>query len=471
MSILRTAFLLIVAAFVSLLFAGRMTAGDLTREQQQWLSGGNRHDRDGWIYLRIAGEPRQRGFQHGYLLAHEIGRSLHEGRKEWEFGSGMTWEWLVKQGERILLPKVDAELLAEIDGMVEGLNAAGVATNRAEMVAYNGKIDLTGYWWPTVKDSLKLHAPDKPKESCSSFIATGSWTKDGTIVLGHNTMSGYVQADCNIILEIVPAQGHRILMQGVPGWIHSGTDFFITDGGLVGSETTIGGFSGFDVAGIPEFVRMRRATQDAASIDEWCAIMKKGNNGGYANAWLIGDVKTNEVARLELGLKYVGFERSKDGYFVGSNIAEDIRIRRLETDEKDTDIRISDVARRVRWKQLMRENKGKITVEMGEAFEADHYDPYLQQVRLGSRSLCAHWEYDTTDPTSAPFDPSGTVDGKVVDTRMAKEMKFAARWGSACGTAFDAKLFLAQHPQFDWMEGLLLSRGENPWTVFTAGEK
>ena len=90
-------------------------------------------------------------------------------------------------------------------------------------------------------------------------------------------------------------------MQTSPGWIHSGTDFFITDAGLVGSETTIGGFHGFSEWGIPEFVRMRRATQDAGNIDEWCEIMKKGNNGGYANAWLLGDVNTREIARLGAG--------------------------------------------------------------------------------------------------------------------------------------------------------------------------
>jgi len=43
---------------------------------------------------------------------------------------------------------------------------------------------------------------------------------------------------------------------------------------------------------------MRRATQDAPHIDQRCAIMKKGNNGGYANAWLIGDVNSGEIARL-----------------------------------------------------------------------------------------------------------------------------------------------------------------------------
>lgn len=461
--------LLIIVAAASPLSGG--PAPQLTPEQRGWVSGGNRHDRDGWIYIRIVGEPRVRGFQYGYLLAREIDSSLHEVRRQWAYESGMSWEWLVTEGSRLLEGKVDQELHAEIAGIAEGLTAAGVRTTTDEMLVYNANIELTGYWWPEVKDSIGARSPDKPKMGCSSFIATGSWTKDGGVVLGHNTMSGYVEADCNIILEIVPAKGHRILMQGVPGWIHSGTDFFITDAGLVGSETTIGGFSGFDAAGIPEFVRMRRATQDASSIDEWCAIMTRGNNGGYANGWLIGDVKTNEIARLELGLKHVGFERTKDGYFVGSNLVENQQILRLETDIRETDIRISDVARRVRWKQLMKEHRGKIDVELGKAFESDHYDTYLMQTRLGSRSLCAHWEYDTTDPSSAPFDPSGTVDAKVVDTRMAKEMTFAARWGSACGTPFDARLFLAQHPQFDWMDGLLRSRGEHGWTVFTAGEK
>jgi hypothetical protein len=259
-------------------------------------------------------------------------------------------------------------------------------------------------------------------------------------------------------------------MQGTPGWIHSGTDFFITDAGLIGSETTIGSFSGFDERGIPEFVRFRRATQDASSIDEWCALMRDGNNGGYANAWLIGDVNTGEIARLELGLRHVGFERTKDGFYVGSNIAENLQILRHETKSSETDIRISDVARRVRWKKLMKQHKGAITLDLGKQFEGEHVDTYLGEVRLGARSLCAHWEYETTDPTEPPYDPSGTVDAKVVDTRMARQMSFAARWGSGCGTPFDAAAFLEKHPQFEWMSGILRSRGSYPWTTFRAGE-
>ena len=200
--------------------------------------------------------------------------------------------------------------------------------------------------------------------------------------------------------------------------------------------------------------------------------MKKDNNGGYANAWLIGDVNSNEIARLELGLKNIGFEKKKDGYFVGSNIAEDLKILRFETKRDETNIKLSSVARRVRWKQLMKEYSGKIDLNLAETFEADHYDIYLEKNNPGSSSLCGHWELDQQlHKDYIPFRPFGTLDVKVINTQLAKEMSFKARWGSACGMPFIAKDFLDKHPQFDWMNGLLKDRPTQPWTLFKAGEK
>jgi len=445
-------------------------AAPLTQEQKAWLAGAERYEKNAWIYLHIEGEARQRGFQHGYLLAKEIAESLRVRREVWKHTSGMDWDWLVEKSKAMFTPKVDPENLAEIDGIVEGMRAAGITTSRDEIIAYNGWFDLAWYWWPKEKKKLESQSPDPPKQSCSSFIATGSMTADHGIVLAHNSMFGYPEADMNVVLAIVPARGHRIVMQAAPGWIHSGTDFFITSAGLVGSETTIGGFTAFDEKQVPEFVRMRRATQDASSIDEWASIMKRGNNGGYANAWLIGDVNTNEIARLELGLKYVGFEKKRDGFFIGSNIAEDLKILRLETDRDDGDIRLSSVARRVRWKQLMKEYVGKIDVELAKRFMADHYDTYLSKENPGGRTLCAHGELnDGSVGMARPFSPGGTHDGKVVDSKMAKQMSFTGRWGSACGLPFNAAQFLEAHPQFDWMAGLLKDRPSQPWTEFRAG--
>jgi hypothetical protein len=189
--------------------------------------------------------------------------------------------------------------------------------------------------------TMKEGPPAPVRQSGSSFIATGGLTRDGNVVLGHDTMTSYESPHPNVIADIQPDRGHRILWQASPGWIHSGTDSFVTDAGLVGSETTIGGFDGFDTNGVPEFVRLRRATQDAGSIDEWCHIMRRGNNGGYANAWLLGDIRTREIARLELGLRHAGFEKKRDGFFLGSNIAEDLKVLRFETSGNETDIRTS----------------------------------------------------------------------------------------------------------------------------------
>ena len=277
--------LVLIATFFLDCFRLPVCADDLSQKQRAWIEKATHHERNGWIYLHIEGQPLERGFQHGYLLAKEITEALRVTREGWRHESGMEWDWLVAKSRRMINPKIDAEDMAEIEGIAEGVRAAGFNTGRDEIVAYNAIIDLAGYWWPTEKKKWDYNSPNPPKEACSSFIAAGSATADGGVVLGHNTMSGYVDAQYYVIADIVPAKGHRILMQTQPGWVHSGTDFFITDAGLVGAETTIGGFHGFKERAVPEFVRMRRATQDASSIEEWCEIMKKGNNGGYANAW------------------------------------------------------------------------------------------------------------------------------------------------------------------------------------------
>src|SRR5260370_42075871 len=94
-------------------------------EQQAWLRRANRHEKHGWIYLHIEGSPRERGFQHGYLLAPEIAESVRVIRALWEDGSAMEWPWVVEKTSAFLEPSIDAENLAGIDGMGAGRRAAG----------------------------------------------------------------------------------------------------------------------------------------------------------------------------------------------------------------------------------------------------------------------------------------------------------------------------------------------------------
>ncbi len=458
---------------ISLLIGFSQTSPQLSDLQKKILEKAYRFEKAGWIYLHVEGTASEIGFQHGYLLSKEITQGIIDSKINWNHISAMEWTWLTDKAYSLFYNKIDPENLAELQGITDGLIASDVETSLSEIICYNSWIELSSYWYPLELKKMAVLKVPSARESCSAFIATGSMTSDGGIVMGHNTMANYHEVFCNVVIDILPARGHRILMQTVPGWIHSGTDFFVTDAGLVGCETTIGDFEGFDESGIPEFSRMRRATQDASNIEEWCSIMKLGNNGGYANAWLIGDINTNEIARLELGLKFIGFETTKDGYYTGSNVAESLQILRFETTTDETNITDMAIARRVRWKQLMTQNAGKISLELGKKFEAEHFDTYRNKVQPGGRGLCCHGELekDNCGWPSSPYYPAGTMDGKVIDSKMAKNMSFSARWGSACGMPFDAKKFLSGHPQYDWMKEVLHDRPSQNWTIFKTGEK
>ncbi len=115
----------------------------LTPEQQVWLAKAKRSERAGWVYLHVEGEPRERGFQHGYLLAKEIADGLRVSRIEWQHQSAMDWPWLVARAAAMFVPRIDAENLAEIEGIAAGAQAAGVNVSRDDLIAYNGIIELS----------------------------------------------------------------------------------------------------------------------------------------------------------------------------------------------------------------------------------------------------------------------------------------------------------------------------------------
>jgi len=440
----------------------------ITTKEKEWLAKAHRYDKNGWIYLHIEGGPFERGFQRGYLTANEIDEFLKTLAHIQKFETAKELDFFVKAAARLFKNKVSREYIEEMNGMVTGMQKAGKKTTLEEMLFMNGFIDIRWYWWPKEKQSKG--------PGCSAFIATGEATADGEIVMAHNTWTGYADGIfCNIMVDIVPDKGHRILMQSCGPCIYSTTDFFITSAGLVGTETTIGGFEQFDKKGTPVFERARKAMQYANNIDQWAQIMIKNNSGAYANSWLLGDIKTNEIARLELGLKYHSLEKKKTGYIFGSNVTDNIEILREETkDPTYDDIRNSAIARRERWKQLMKEHYGKINVELAKKMLADHYDAYLGKENPSSRTICGHCELeDGSIPGiwSHAYLPAGAIDGKVVDSDMAKNWQFWAKWGSPCGIGFNAKKFLEKHTQYDWLEGYLKDIPAEPWTIFPVKEK
>lgn len=438
---------------------------------------GYRFERAGWIYLHIEGEPYERGYQHGWLMAAELADVQQMLRHITPWKTGVGWEEVFIPGAEQQWAKwLTPEYEAEIKGIADGASAAGTAITWQEVLAWNGQHELFDYWWPGVQgDWYKQQKADY--EHCSAFIANGDWTTDGRIVIAHNTWQAFpVGQYDNVLLDLVPTEGNRIFMQATPGNIHSGSDYFVTGAGIMGTETTISGFSGYIADEAPEFLRLRQAVQYAQNLDDFVAIMEQDNNGGYANSWLLGDQTSGEIMRFELGLKYSSVDRTDNGYFLGFNSASDLRIRNLETKDKSyLDVRTPAGARRVRLTQLMNENKGALDVATAQTMLADHYDVYLDKEQPGWRTIDGHTELDPMLYVSGlsgrpAFDPHGAVDGKVMDSEMAANLSMSARWGNSSGMPFVAADYLTAHPQFDYLDGYLRDRPTQPWTLFTAGE-
>ncbi len=427
---------------------------------------------NGWTVVHLEGTPADIGYQHGALLAPEILDVKAVAELELTHDSNKPWSFYRDAARDMMWPRIEQEYRDELQGIADGVWSRGVRLDLWDIVALNGLLE-----WPQYTEVYdqqhKTTAAGRlvPGDHCSAFVATGTYTTDGRVVIAHNNWSLYLDgARWTMIFDIVPARGHRIIMDGLPGLIHSADDFGINSAGIMITETTITGFHGYDPSGIPEFVRARKAMQYASSIDEYAAIMTKGNNGGYANDWLIADRKTNEIASLELGLKHVTLERKKDGYFVGANFPINPKLAAEETTFDTADKSLSANARRVRWQQLMAENKGKIDVSAAERFMADHYDTYDRKTAPSERSLCGHVDLSPRGMGAwqKPFGIAGTVQNKVSDAAMAERMSLVAAAGHACGIGFSAADHLRAHPEFAWQKPLLKDLPSGRWTVFEA---
>jgi hypothetical protein len=400
---------------------------------------------------------------------------------------GVKWEFFIEASNKYYKQKIIdlyPEFYEEMDGFAEGCTAGGTKMSVDEVVAWNNYFTLTESWWANMpeEESIALRGVVKSNASskeggssdrCSAFIANGSWTADGKIVVAHNNFSNFVDGQfARVVVDLKPTKGHRIMMMGFPGWIWSGTDFFVTSKGIIGTETTIGGFIAYE-NNIPISCRIRQAMQYGDTLDDYVKILLDGNSGDYANSWLFGDTNTNEILRIELGLKYHNVERTKNGYFIGFNAPYDPRIRNLEcVNTGFDDLRRHQGARRVRLADLMDKHKGKLDIKIAQEIIGDHYDTYLKKENPCSRTCCSHYELDAreymSDPSRPkPFQPRGALDGNVCDTTMAKAMSLSLRWGNSCGIPFDKNKFCDEHREWDYLRPYLDDRPQQPWTTFT----
>ena len=387
-----------------------------------------RYPAAGWIYLHIEGKPYDRGYQHGYLMAKEIPEYLTRCAVDLAGkADAQTWNAYRTSANALFLRGFDREILEEMRGIADGANAGGakwldrkldlidivVANTEVEMGELAAAMRMT----PTGLEGTHFDLPpyagkhDSPTDHCSAFAATGAATRDGKMVIGHVTWWSQTLAEqSNVMIDIKPETGHRLLMQSYPGGIESGTDWYQNDAGVVLTETTIRQ-TPFNAQGTPVAFRARMAIQYAGNIDEVVKQLGTRNNGLYTNEWLIGDAKNNEIAMYELGTSHTKLWRSsKDewfngttGFYWGDNNSKDMAVNLEYLPDPQGAPRYVPFVPSVRdlaWQDLYHQYKG--TIDEQFAFKA----------------------YD-----SAPLVAATTMDAKVATSAMANNMMVWAEFG------------------------------------------
>jgi hypothetical protein len=383
-----------------------------------------RYPASGWIYLHIEGQPYERGYQHGHLMAREIPEYI--ARCAADLGSAEQWNEYRTMASALFLRGFDREILEEMRGIADGASDAGakwmnrridltdlvVANVTVEMGELRSAVTVT----PTGLENFTFSKPayekkDSVLDHCSAFAATGPATRDGKMLVAHVTWWPLTLAEqTNVMLDIKPAAGHRLLMQSYPGGIESGTDWYQNDAGVVLTETTIAQ-TPFNAQGTPVAFRARQAIQYGGNIDEVVRYLGTRNNGLYTNEWLIGDAKNDEVAMYELGTNRTKLWRSSKnewfgdtpGFYWGDNNAKDLAVRlELHPDPHAAGgyIPYTPMPRDLKWQELYRASKGQLDEQF--AFTAFR---------------------------TAPLVAASTMDAKVVTSDMAKRLMVWGEFG------------------------------------------
>ena len=82
----------------------------------------------------------------------------------------------------------------------------------------------------------------------------------------------------------------------------------------------------------------------------------------------------------------------------------------------------------------------------------------------GSRGICKHTDLSGDSVLKKPYYPQGTIDGKVINSNMAKCLSFYGKYGSSCNRVFSKTKYLEKHPEYSEWRNYLEDLPNQPWT-------
>lgn len=481
-----------------LVFSAVASSGIATQESEntsltdtsslRQLDSAFRFNIQGWTYVYIEGEPFERGFQHGSLLASEINQSIENwasmihnhpaikpfssslSEKNYNLVTKLWWRHCKEKAVELYADKFVefSEYRSELLGITAGMHSRGVEvfghsptyedilTNTMmyevlSKIAERRTFKNVDFWtdfydslvdsidafaslslWDFINDSFE---PDQHK--CSGFGSAGDATGDDSVVVCDSIWSTdaayawwwsyWLCSRWNIILDINPSEGSRLLMSSAPGYIWSDHDFYENENGLAFIETTVPqGF--YDTVGLPLAIRARLAAQYAESVDDVISYLTDRSDGSMNAVWLIIDANSGELVRLDAGYRFYSSWSTVDGFEWSANNPKDllVRLERVNIYEYLRGLAINLVSGRT-WND-------------GLGFTGLFYKPESRDIAFeqwgnewyGSLDVERVKEIMSTEPVS-----SWSGDCKLTDSELLKNLGLWAIMGNPGGTIWD----------------------------------
>ncbi len=420
-----------------------------------------RYPQSGWTVVHIEGGPYERGVQHGRLLGPEIEafvRSLAaDSRPETAEG-----DWRMRRSyiNSMFLRRFSQEQLQEMQGIADGAAAVGAQYSGRPldlmdivMINMSPELEAMDQANSATPSGLEdFHPPEIPipprptaiqrSMHCAAFAANGPATRDGKIVFGHITMYD-LRCSCyfNIWLDLKPTDGHRFVMQTVPGGIYSTMNYSISDTGIMMGETNISQTT-MELNGKPMASRVRQVVQYAENVEQAASFMTENSNGLGSSEWVLADLKRNETGLLVLGTQKSKLYLSRkhewidgaEGFYWSCNNGKDMAVR-LESMASMKSFPAAVAAKSASrpdslWLKFHEQNKGRID---GDVARTVFNNPAL---------VTTH-----------------SVDAVYTTAEMGLKMQSWACFGPTVG--FSRQATFSERQQFPGIRPLIV----NPWTV------
>jgi len=357
--------------------------------------------------LHLSGTPYEMGYQHGILMADEIKDGVFPVFSD-PIGHNPSFA-----GKPALLVKLitlyleisvyrpiekvtPPEYLSEIAGIADG---AGL--DYRDVFVANFLSDLSMAMVPGVitEKAVDLGLAAESVAECSSFVASGDATLDGSLLFGRNTdYSGQGRwAKYQTIFFYEPEGWLRYVKISTAGLIKCNSA--MNEAGIV-----VGGhFMAYDGSrpdGVSFTVFENEIMRKAETIDEALAILEETPRGGCF-ALMIADGKDGRGVAAESSPEVLGVRQMTDGTIALTNYATTEELKPLDLMIRYNLVMRNLAGRHYRLKELLEKHHGSITPELAASFMSDHGDVIMDRERGTGITVCSD-----NNLTSVIFSPT-----------------------------------------------------------------